>query len=73
MSEGLAVIEALPTARPDILVLDVAMPGLSCMGVLRTLRARGDQRPIILFTASLADHSAVEAPSFNADGILLKR
>lgn len=72
VSDGNAVLDALPTMRPDILVIDVAMPKMSGMDVLRTLRARGDTRPIILLTASLADHSLVEALSLNVDGILLK-
>lgn len=71
-SDGAAVLEALPSVRPDMLVMDVSMPQMSGMDVLRTLRARGDQRPIILLTASLADKSVVEALALNVDGILLK-
>lgn len=71
-SDGTSVLDALSSVRPDILVLDVSMPQMSGMDVLRTMRARGDQRPIILLTASLADHCLVEALSLNVDGILLK-
>lgn len=35
----------------DLIVLDVMMPGMSGIDVLRALRDRGDQTPVILLTA----------------------
>jgi two-component system nitrate/nitrite response regulator NarP len=42
------------------------------MDVLRTLRSRGDRRPIVLLTAHLNDANLVEAIQLGVDGILLK-
>jgi two-component system nitrate/nitrite response regulator NarP len=72
LADGAAVLEAIPAARPDILVLDVQMPERTGLDVLRTLRARGDQRPIVLLTASLDDNSLLEAIQLGVNGIILK-
>jgi two-component system nitrate/nitrite response regulator NarP len=71
-SNGAAVLEALPRARPHILLLDVQMPERTGMDVLRTLRSRGDLRPVVLLTAHLDDHNLVEALQLGVQGILLK-
>ena len=50
VNSGDAALEALPKLRPDILVMDVSMPGRTGVDVLRTLRGGGDQRPVVLLT-----------------------
>ncbi|HEY6917082.1 MAG TPA: response regulator transcription factor, partial [Allosphingosinicella sp.] len=72
VADGVAALDALPTARPDILVLDVDMPGRSGLDVLRTLRSRGDQRPVILLTGSINDGMAIEAIQTGVSGLVLK-
>jgi two-component system nitrate/nitrite response regulator NarP len=42
------------------------------MDVLRTLRSRGDRRPVVLLTAQLDNADLVEAIKLGVDGILLK-
>ena len=44
-ASGTAVLEAIETAEPDILVLDVNMPDPNGMELLRSLRSGGDRRP----------------------------
>lgn len=70
--DGEAVLDALPTSRPDILVMDVQMPKRSGMDVVRTLRNRNDMRPIVLLTANLDDDSIIEAIRLQVTGMLLK-
>jgi two-component system nitrate/nitrite response regulator NarP len=72
LSCGDAVVEALPTLQPEILILDVNMPGRSGVEILRMLRSRGDTRPVILLTASLEDSLIIEALSLKVQGIVLK-
>jgi two-component system nitrate/nitrite response regulator NarP len=72
VSNGAAVLEAIPKARPDILILDVQMPERTGMDVLRTLRSRGDLRRIVLLTASLDDANLLEAVQLGVNGVLLK-
>jgi two-component system nitrate/nitrite response regulator NarP len=72
LDNGADALEAIPAARPDILVLDVSMPERSGLDVLRTLRARGDMRPVVLLTASLENSDLLEAIRLQVNGIVLK-
>lgn len=69
---GAAALDALGAARPDMLVLDVDMPERSGLDVLRTLRNRGDQRPIVLLTGSMNDQRAKEAMQLGVNGLVIK-
>jgi len=72
VSDGAAALEALPIARPEILLLDVDMPHRSGLDVLRILRNRGDTTPVVLLTAELDSLSAVEGIQLAVNGIVLK-
>ena len=62
---GDAAVAYLDEHRPDLVVLDVMLPGLDGLSILRRLRERGDV-PVILLTAR-----AEEVPV--ADWIALAR
>ena len=49
---GASALEVLRRRRVDLVVLDVAMPGMTGMALLERLRADGDPTPIILLPAS---------------------
>src|SRR5438477_5823211 len=49
--DGGAALAAVERAVPDLLVLDVAMPGLDGFAVCRRLRAKGLALPTLLLTA----------------------
>lgn len=69
---GAEVLDALGSARPDMLILDNGMPERSGLDVLRTLRSRGDNRPVVLLTGGLNDELAREAIQLAVDGIVIK-
>ncbi|MBR9976274.1 MAG: response regulator, partial [Bacteroidetes bacterium] len=46
---------------PDVLLLDIIMPGLSGMDVLRRLKSVDESIPVILMTAMAGVSGAVEA------------
>jgi DNA-binding NtrC family response regulator len=50
VSTGAEAIEAMPTFRPDVVLLDMKMPGLSGMKVLDALRRAGLMVPVILIS-----------------------
>jgi DNA-binding NtrC family response regulator len=56
--EALAMIESAP---PDLLILDYMMPDLSGLDVLKELRNRGNDIPVIMITAYGSVDRAVEA------------
>ncbi|HET7574990.1 MAG TPA: response regulator transcription factor [Sphingomicrobium sp.] len=57
---------------PEIVVLDIQMPDGSGLEVLRQLRSNGDDRKVVLLTASLDEAGFTEALSLKVDGVLLK-
>jgi len=58
--------------KPDIILLDLQMPGGSGMDVLRRLRAIRSKSRIVLLTAAIEDAALLEAKSLNVEGIVLK-
>jgi DNA-binding response OmpR family regulator len=49
-SDGTTALRMIESAAPDLIILDVLLPEMDGRTVLRTLRARGDRRPVILLT-----------------------
>jgi len=69
---GLDALRSVGEDDPDVLVLDVNMPGLDGFGVTRRLRQDGDLRPILLLTARDAIGDRVEGLDAGADDYLVK-
>lgn len=67
--EGLALAEQL---RPDVVLLDMRMPGMDGLGVLRHLRQSGLKMPIAMLTTSSNEQDLVEALRSGAQGYLIK-
>ena len=61
IADGSEVLEAIAALRPDVAVLDVSMPGLNGIEILKLLRNRGDPVRVILLTAQLEDDDLLEA------------
>jgi two-component system nitrate/nitrite response regulator NarP len=72
LTRGDAVPGVLPKLRPDIVILDVNVPGVTGVEVLRTLRSQGDNRVVVLLTASIEDHLMLDALALGVQGIVLK-
>ena len=68
-TEGLETAERLD---PDLVVLDILMPGVDGLQVCRSLRARGDRTPILMLTARDAVSDRVEGLEAGADDYLVK-
>jgi len=68
---GLQAVDLIEKLEPDLVFLDVQMPGLDGMGVIRTLREKSEDLPhFVLVTAF--DHYALEAFRVEALDYLLK-
>lgn len=67
--ETLREVERL---RPDIVLLDLQMPGGSGMDVLRRIRADKTPLRVIVLTAAIDDRALLEAQALNVQGIVLK-
>jgi two-component system, OmpR family, response regulator TctD len=56
----------------DLIVLDINLPGMDGLTILRNLRARGDQRPVLLLTAKDDTSQRVSGLDAGADDYLTK-
>jgi len=50
VSDGLAALESVRTLRPDVVVLDISMPGMNGLEVAAQLRRAGSQVQIVFLT-----------------------
>ena len=65
--------EQLAATQPyDLVVLDMRLPGRSGLDVLRSLRARGFERPVLVLTAQDAVDAKVETLRAGADDYVTK-
>ncbi|MBE8190383.1 MAG: response regulator [Candidatus Thioglobus sp.] len=67
--QGLAEI---PSLKLDIILLDLRMPQMSGIEVLKALKAQNQQTPIIMLTTSTQENDLRECLKHGAQGYLLK-
>jgi two-component system LytT family response regulator/two-component system response regulator LytT len=68
---GLEAIAAVERHEPDLVFLDIQMPGLTGFEVARRLLLRDDESPALIFVTAFDQH-AIEAFEVNAVDYLLK-
>lgn len=71
-ADGAQALDDLDGVDYDAIVLDVMMPRVDGLTVLRTLRSRGDDTPVLLLTARDAIDHRVEGLDAGADDYLVK-
>jgi two-component system nitrate/nitrite response regulator NarP len=69
---GKATIQEVDRLQPDILLLDLQMPGGNGLDVLRHVKAGKSSVRVILLTAAIDDSSLLEAKALKVQGIVLK-
>lgn len=69
---GTETLDLLDQHKPDILLLDVNMPGKSGIEVLRKLRRERKPQSVILLTAGMDDSQLMGAAELEPNGIVLK-
>jgi two-component system response regulator MprA len=72
VGDGGAALAAVERSVPDVIVLDVAMPGLDGLAVCRRLRTKGIAVPVLLLTARDAVAERVSGLEAGADDYLVK-
>jgi two-component system, OmpR family, response regulator MprA len=71
-ADGREGLESAAQLHPDLVVLDLLMPDVDGLEVCRTLRARGNDTPILILTARDAVADRVEGLEAGADDYLVK-
>ena len=70
-ADGTTAVEWLADHRPDLVVLDIMLPGTDGLTILRQLRAAGDI-PVILLTARVDEIDRVLGLELGADDYVVK-
>ncbi|MGH7760756.1 MAG: response regulator transcription factor [Candidatus Dormibacteraceae bacterium] len=70
-SDGAAALRTARTGRPDLVVLDLGLPGLDGLDVARALRRDGEV-PIIMLTARTEESDKLVGLALGADDYLTK-
>ena len=71
--DGRQVLEVLQQFEPDILLLDLRMPGLDGLATLQRLQAVKNKTRVIVLTASDDKNEFVQAMKLGTSGIVLKQ
>jgi two-component system, NarL family, nitrate/nitrite response regulator NarL len=71
-ADGTEALEAVVEHVPDVILLDVRMPGLDGFAVLRALRERGLDVRVLLLTGDIDPEQAHLAISEGAQGVIVK-
>jgi DNA-binding NarL/FixJ family response regulator len=71
-ADGQATLDLVSKQEPDVLLLDLEMPGLDGVEVMRRLHADNAATRVIVFTVFDTDERIIEAVEAGAAGYLLK-
>lgn len=71
-ASGEEALEAADALRPDIVLLDLTMPGMGGLEALPRLREEAPEAEVVVLTASDAEESLLSAIRAGASGYLLK-
>jgi two-component system, OmpR family, response regulator MprA len=71
-SDGGGALVQIERSAPDLILLDVTMPGIDGLGVARRVRGKGDPVPILLLTARDGIADRVAGLDAGADDYLVK-
>jgi DNA-binding NarL/FixJ family response regulator len=72
-SSGEEILRVVANHHPQILLLDLCMPGMDGLATLRRMREMGSATKVIVLTASEDREHLVEAMQLGASGIVLKQ
>jgi DNA-binding NarL/FixJ family response regulator len=71
-TNGEDALAAVRQSRPDILILDLHMPDMDGVAVVRTLKEEGSPARVVVLTSKLDEDEALECLRLGVAGIVLK-
>lgn len=72
VADGLSALNKAKVEPPDLLLLDVGLPGMNGFGVCENIRSEGLNFPIIMMTACTDKSEVVHGLKVGADDYLIK-
>jgi two-component system response regulator NreC len=73
VDDGLAAVEQVERLQPDVLLLDLMMPGLNGLDVTRQVRQRLSGTQVIILSMYASEAYVLQALKNGADGYVLKK
>lgn len=70
--DGPQALELAHQKRPDLIILDLMLPGIDGLALCRMLRAEGDEVPIIMLTARTLEDDKLVGLGLGADDYITK-
>lgn len=71
-NNGEEVVERVKNEKPDAVLLDIMMPGVDGLTILKQLRALDTRLPIFMITAFSNEERIKVASKLNASGFIVK-
>ena len=73
-ADGISMLEALKTEKPELIVLDIMLPGMDGVEVLKEIRSNPETRkiPVIMATAKGTEMDKIQGLDTGADDYLVK-
>jgi two-component system alkaline phosphatase synthesis response regulator PhoP len=70
--DGVSGLQEWKTWQPDLIVLDIMLPGIDGLEVLQNIRLDDEQLPILILSARAAPDDRIKGLSFGVDDYLAK-
>ena len=73
-ADGISMLEALKNEKPELIVLDIMLPGRDGVDVLKEIRSNPETRkiPVIMSTAKVTEMDKIQSLDTGADDYLVK-
>lgn len=71
-SDGVSGLEAIGCEEPDLLLLDLMLPGIDGLEILRRIRSEGSTLPVIILTALGGEQDKVKGLDLGANDYVTK-
>ncbi len=71
-SDGVSGINEWKNCRPDLIVLDIMLPLIDGLSILKSIRLEDERIPILILSAKAASEDKIKGLSFGVDDYLVK-
>ena len=71
-SDGLKALDLIKTFNPNLVLLDVNMPGIDGVETLKRIREFNNEVPVIIITAFVWEERVAEASPYRISGLFYK-